>query len=153
MKRIALFVLTNIAVLAVITIVLRLLGLDQAMQQEGLALGPLLAFSAVVGFAGSIISLLMSKPMAKWSTGAKVIDGSEGSDQRWLVESVRKLSNKAGIGMPEVAVYDGAPNAFATGAFKNSALVAGSDTILYPSSAAATHGLCWERRATWLPCG
>ena len=111
MKRIALFVLTNIAVLAVITIVLRLLGLDQAMQQEGLALGPLLAFSAVVGFAGSIISLLMSKPMAKWSTGAKVIDGSEGSDQRWLVESVRKLSIKAGIGMPEVAVYDGAPNA------------------------------------------
>jgi heat shock protein HtpX len=75
MKRIALFVLTNIAVLAVITITVRLLGLDQAMQQEGLALGPLLAFSAVVGFAGSIISLLMSKPMAKWSTGAKVIDG------------------------------------------------------------------------------
>ncbi len=130
MKRIALFVLTNIAVLAVITIVVRLLGLDQAMQQEGLALGPLLAFSAVVGFAGSIISLLMSKPMAKWSTGAKVIDGSEGSTQRWLVESVRKLSDKAGIGMPEVAVYDGEPNAFATGAFKNSALVAVSTGLL-----------------------
>jgi heat shock protein HtpX len=130
MKRIALFVLTNIAVLAVITIVLKLFGLDQAMSQEGLALGPLLAFSAVVGFAGAIISLLMSKPMAKWSTGAHVIDGSEGSTQRWLVETVRKLADRAGIGMPEVAVYDGEPNAFATGAFKNSALVAVSTGLL-----------------------
>ncbi|HQR52321.1 MAG TPA: protease HtpX, partial [Burkholderiales bacterium] len=130
MKRIVLFVLTNVAVLAVITIVLRLLGLDQAMQQEGLALGPLLAFSAVVGFTGSIISLLMSKPIAKWSTGAHVINGSEGQTERWLVDSVRKLSVKAGIGMPEVAVYEGEPNAFATGAFKNSALVAVSTGLL-----------------------
>jgi heat shock protein HtpX len=130
MKRIVLFVLTNIAVLAVITIVLRLFGLDQAMMQEGLALGPLLAFSAVVGFAGAIISLLLSKPMAKWSTGAQVIDGSEGSTQRWLVDSVRKLADKAGIGMPEVAVYEGEPNAFATGAFKNSSLVAVSSGLV-----------------------
>jgi heat shock protein HtpX len=130
MKRIVLFVLTNIAVLAVITIVLKLFGLDQAMSQEGLALGPLLAFSAVVGFAGAIISLLMSKPIAKWSTGAHVIDGSEGPTQRWLVEAVRRLSDKAGIGMPEVAVYEGEPNAFATGAFKNSALVAVSTGLL-----------------------
>lgn len=130
MKRIVLFVLTNIAVLAVITIVLKLLGLDQALQQEGLALGPLLAFSAVVGFTGSVISLLMSKPIAKWSTGAHVIDGSEGQTERWLVESVRRLAAKAGIGMPEVAVYDGEPNAFATGAFKNSALVAVSTGLL-----------------------
>ncbi|MFO1205557.1 MAG: protease HtpX [Burkholderiales bacterium] len=130
MKRIVLFVLTNVAVLAVITIVLRLLGLDQAMQQEGLALGPLLAFSAVVGFAGSIVSLLMSKPIAKWSTGAHVINGSEGQTERWLVDSVRKLSVKAGIGMPEVAVYEGEPNAFATGAFKNSALVAVSTGLV-----------------------
>lgn len=130
MKRIALFLLTNIAVLAVISIVLNVLGLDRVMFEQGMPLGPLLAFSAVVGFAGAIISLLMSKPMAKWSTGAQVIDGSEGSTQRWLVETVRKLAGKAGIGMPEVAVYAGEPNAFATGAFKNSALVAVSTGLL-----------------------
>jgi heat shock protein HtpX len=130
MKRIVLFLLTNVAVLAVITIVLKLLGLDGAMSEQGMALGPLLAFSAVLGFAGAIISLLMSKPMAKWSTGAKVIDGSEGSTQRWLVETVRRLAGTAGIGMPEVAVYEGEPNAFATGAFKNSALVAVSTGLL-----------------------
>jgi heat shock protein HtpX len=130
MKRIALFLLTNIAVLAVITIVLKVLGLDQVMWQQGMPLGPLLAFSAVVGSAGSIISLLMSKPMAKWSTGAQVIDGSEGTTQRWLVETVRKLAAKAGIGMPEVAMYEGEPNAFATGAFKNASLVAVSTGLL-----------------------
>jgi heat shock protein HtpX len=130
MKRIALFILTNVAVLAVITIVIRVLGLDQALAQEGIQFGPLLVFSAVVGFTGAIISLLISKPMAKWSTGAHVIDGSEGTSQRWLVETVRRLANKAGIGMPEVAVYEGEPNAFATGAFKNSALVAVSTGLL-----------------------
>jgi heat shock protein HtpX len=130
MKRIALFILTNVAVLAVLTIVIRVFGLDQALAQEGIQFGPLLAFSAVVGFTGAIISLLISKPMAKWSTGAQVIDGSEGTNQRWLVETVRKLSQKAGIGMPEVAVYEGEPNAFATGAFKNSALVAVSTGLL-----------------------
>ncbi len=130
MKRIALFLLTNIAVLAVITIVLKLLGLDQVMWQQGMPLGPLLAFSAVVGFAGAIISLLISKPMAKWSTGAQVIDGSEGTTQRWLVETVHRLAQKAGVGMPEVAIYEGEPNAFATGAFKNSALVAVSTGLL-----------------------
>ena len=130
MKRIVLFVLTNVAVLAVITIVIRVLGLDQSLAQEGIQFGPLLVFSAVVGFTGAIISLLLSKPMAKWSTGAHVIDGSEGTSQRWLVETVRKLSQKAGIGMPEVAVYEGEPNAFATGAFKNSALVAVSSGLL-----------------------
>ena len=131
MKRIVLFILTNIAVLAVITIVLKVLGLDQMLtQQQGLELGPLLAFSAVVGFAGAIISLLLSKPMAKWSTGAQVIDGTEGTSQRWLLETVRRLSQKAGIGMPEVAVYEGEANAFATGAFKNSALVAVSTGLL-----------------------
>jgi heat shock protein HtpX len=130
MKRIALFILTNVAVLAVITIVIRVLGLDQALAQEGIQFGPLLVFSAVVGFTGAIISLLISKPMAKWSTGAQVIDGSEGTSQRWLVETVRRLANKAGIGMPEVAVYEGEPNAFATGAFKNSALVAVSTGLL-----------------------
>jgi heat shock protein HtpX len=130
MKRIFLFLLTNIAVLAVISIIVGVLGLDRFLTAEGLDLGSLLAFSAVVGFAGSIISLLISKPMAKMSTGARVIDGSEGTTEFWLVEAVRKLADKAGIGMPEVAIFEGAPNAFATGAFKNSALVAVSTGLL-----------------------
>ena len=129
MKRILLFLATNIAVLVVISIVLRVLGIDQAMATQG-GTGPLLAFSAVVGCAGAIISLLISKPMAKWSTRAQVITGNEGATQAWLVETVRRLSEKAGIGMPEVAVYQGPPNAFATGAFKNSALVAVSTGLL-----------------------
>ncbi len=129
MKRILLLIATNIAVLAVISIVLRVLGIDQAMANQG-GMGPLLAFSAVVGFAGAIISLLMSKFIAKRSTGATVITGSEGETQRWLVETVRKLADRAGIGMPEVAMYDGPPNAFATGAFRNSALVAVSTGLL-----------------------
>jgi heat shock protein HtpX len=129
MKRIVLFLATNIAVLMVISIVLRVLGIDQAMASQG-GMGPLLAFSAVVGFTGAIISLLASKFIAKMTTGAKVITGSEGEAQRWLVDTVRKLADKAGIGMPEVAVYDGPPNAFATGAFRNSALVAVSSGLL-----------------------
>ena len=129
MKRIFLFLATNIAVLVVISIVLRVLGIDQAMASQG-GMGPLLAFSAVVGFTGAFISLFASKMIAKFSTGAKVITGNEGETQRWLVETVRKLADKAGIGMPEVAVYDGPPNAFATGAFRNSALVAVSTGLL-----------------------
>jgi heat shock protein HtpX len=129
MKRIMLFLATNIAVLVVISIVVKLLGIDRAMATQG-GLGPLLAFSAVVGFAGAIISLLASKFIAKMSTGAKVITGNEGESQRWLVETVRKLADKAGVGMPEVAIYDGPPNAFATGAFRNSALVAVSTGLL-----------------------
>jgi len=131
MKRILLFVLTNVAVLFVMSIVLRLLGLDRALQGEtGLNLGALLAFSAVVGFTGSIISLLMSKQMAKWSTGAHVIDQPREQVEAWLVETVRRLAAKANIGMPEVAMYEGPPNAFATGAFRNSSLVAVSTGLL-----------------------
>lgn len=129
MKRILLFLATNIAVLAVVSIVLRVLGIDQAMASQG-GTGPLLAFSAVIGFTGAIISLLMSKFIAKRSTGAQVITGSEGETQRWLVDTVRTLAEKAGIGMPEVAMYEGPPNAFATGAFRNSALVAVSTGLL-----------------------
>ncbi|MFO1394299.1 MAG: protease HtpX [Steroidobacteraceae bacterium] len=129
MKRVLLFIATNVAVLLVISIVLRVLGIDQAMATQG-GTGPLLAFSAVVGFAGAIISLLISKPMAKWSTGAQVISGAEGATQAWLVETVKRLAGKAGIGMPEVAIYQGPPNAFATGAFRNSALVAVSTGLL-----------------------
>jgi heat shock protein HtpX len=125
MKRIVLFLLTNIAVMAVLTFVLRILGLDQvAFSATGMRYGQLLAFSAVVGFTGSIISLLMSKSMAKSSTGAHVIEQPSNDAEAWLVETVRRLAQKAGIGMPEVAIYEGEPNAFATGAFRNSALVA-----------------------------
>src|SRR3954471_23422912 len=130
MKRIALFLLTNVAVLAVISIIVNVLGLDRFLTAEGLNLSSLLLFSAVVGFTGSIISLLISKPMAKMSTGARVIDGSEGTTEYWLVSTVKKLADTAGIGMPEVAIFEGAPNAFATGAFKNSSLVAVSSGLL-----------------------
>ncbi len=130
MKRILLFLGTNIAVLVVLSITLRLLGIDGFLTAQGLDVGALLVFSAVVGFTGSIISLLLSKPMAKWSTGAQPVDGTESAETRWLVDVVRRLAERAGIGMPEVAVYDGAPNAFATGAFKNSALVAVSTGLL-----------------------
>ena len=134
MKRIVLFLVTNLAVMLVLSVVLSVLGVDRFLTQSGLNVGMLLAFSLVVGFGGSIISLLISKPMAKWSTGAQVIDGSEGSEQRWLVDTVHRLADKAGIGMPEVACYDGEPNAFATGAFKNSALVAVSTGLLQSMS-------------------
>jgi heat shock protein HtpX len=94
----------------------------------------LLAFAAVVGFTGSIFSLLISKPMAKWTTGAHVIEQPANAMEAWLVDTVRRHAQKAGIGMPEVAIYEGEPNAFATGAFKNSALVAVSTGLLQSMS-------------------
>lgn len=131
MKRIVLFVATNIAVLLVLSVVLRLFGLDRvAYGATGLDYGSLLAFSAVVGFTGAIISLLISKPMAKWSTGAKVIERPADQAEAWLVDTVQRLAARAKIGTPEVAIYDGPPNAFATGAFKNSSLVAVSTGLL-----------------------
>ncbi len=130
MKRIVLFLATNIAVMLVLGLVLNLLGIGRGVSASGINVGELLVFSAVVGFTGSIISLLMSKPMAKWSTGARVLDNPTNATELWLVNTVRQLAEKAGIGMPEVAVYDGEPNAFATGAFKNSALVAVSTGLL-----------------------
>ena len=131
MKRIFLFVLTNIAVLVVLSVVLRLFGLDRvAYQATGLDYVSLLAFSAVVGFTGAIISLLMSKQMAKWSVGAQVISEPRDQAEAWIFETVRRLSDRAGIRMPEVAIYEGEPNAFATGAFKNSSLVAVSTGLL-----------------------
>ena len=129
MKRIVLFLATNMAVIVVLSIVLKVLGLDRA-GYGGAGYGQLLVFSAVVGFTGAIISLLMSKSMAKWSTGAQVITQPQGEVEQWLVGTVQRLAQKAGIGMPEVAIYEGAPNAFATGAFKNSALVAVSTGLL-----------------------
>jgi len=131
MKRIVLFVVTNLAVMLVLSIVLKLFGLDRAMySQAGMSYGGLLVFSMVVGFAGSIISLLMSKPIAKWTTGARVIGTPANDAEEWLVETVRRLATSANVGMPEVAIYEGAPNAFATGAFRNSALVAVSSGLL-----------------------
>lgn len=130
MKRIVLFLLTNLAVVAVLSIVLSVLGVDRFLSAQGLNIGMLLVFSLIVGFAGSIISLLMSKPMAKWSMGARVIEHPSNSTEQWLLDTVARFAQRAGIGMPEVAVYDGDPNAFATGAFKNEALVAVSTGLL-----------------------
>src|SRR5437867_12491870 len=130
MKRIILFLATNIAVLLVLSIVVSVLGLDRWLMADGIDYTTLLVFSAVMGFGGSLLSLLMSKTIAKWSTGAQVIDGSEGTTQYWLVQTVKKLADKAGVGMPEVAVYEGPANAFATGAFRDSALVAVSSGLL-----------------------
>ena len=134
MKRVVLFLVTNLAIMLVLSVVLSMLGVDRFLTESGINVGALLVFSLVLGFGGSLISLLISKPMAKWSTGAQVIDGSEGPEQRWLVDTVRKLAGKAGIGMPEVAYYEGEANAFATGAFRNSALVAVSTGLLQSMS-------------------
>lgn len=132
MKRIFLFLVTNLAVLVVLSITLSVLGVGNFITAQGMDLGQLLAFSAVVGFTGSIISLLISKWMAKRSTGARVIDPNApaNSRERWLVDTVHQLADRAGIGHPEVAIYHGEPNAFATGAFKNNALVAVSTGLL-----------------------
>ncbi|MDB5959815.1 MAG: heat-shock protein HtpX [Massilia sp.] len=130
MKRIVLFLATNLAVMLVLSIVLNVLGVGRAVSAQGINVNALLVFSLVVGFTGSIFSLLISKPMAKWSTGARVIDNPSNSTELWLVNTVRQLAERAGIAMPEVAVYEGDPNAFATGAFKNSALVAVSTGLL-----------------------
>ena len=130
MKRILLFVVTNLAVMLVLGIAASLLGVNRFLTANGLNLGLLLGFAALMGFGGAIISLLMSKPMAKWSTGAQVINDSSDPTHRWIVGTVQTFASKAGITMPEVAIYDGEPNAFATGAFKNSALVAVSTGLL-----------------------
>ncbi|MCS4509613.1 protease HtpX [Xylophilus ampelinus] len=130
MKRIALFVLTNLAVVVVLGIVASLLGVNRYLTPNGLDLTSLLGFALVMGFGGAIISLLISKPVAKWSSGVRVINQPANADEAWIVETVRKFADKAGIGMPEVGIFEGDPNAFATGAFKNSALVAVSTGLL-----------------------
>jgi heat shock protein HtpX len=130
MKRIFLFVMTNLAVVVVLGIVANLLGVNRYLTPNGLDLKMLLGFALVIGFGGAIISLLISKPVAKWSAGVRVIKEPQNADEAWICETVRRLSDRAGIGMPEVGIFDGAPNAFATGAFKNSALVAVSTGLL-----------------------
>ncbi|WP_138512273.1 protease HtpX [Rhodoferax bucti] len=130
MKRILLFVLTNVLVVAVLGIVASLLGVNKFLTSNGLNLGALLGFALIMGFGGAIISLLISKPMAKWTSGVQVIEQPQNADEAWIVDTVRKFADKAGIGMPEVGIFEGEPNAFATGAFKNSALVAVSTGLL-----------------------
>ncbi|MDM7950801.1 protease HtpX [Hydrogenophaga sp.] len=130
MKRILLFVLTNFAVMAVLLVTTRILGVDRFLTANGLNMTALAGFSLVIGFGGAIISLLMSKKMAKFSTGARLINQPQNADEAWIVQTVQKFADKAGIGMPDVAIFEGAPNAFATGAFKNSALVAVSTGLL-----------------------
>ena len=134
MKRILLFVVTNLAVMLVLGLAASLLGVNRFLTANGLNLGALLGFALLMGFGGAFISLLISKPMAKWTTGAKIINDSTDPTHRWIVGTVQNFSQKAGIGMPEVAIYDGEPNAFATGAFKNSALVAVSTGLLHSMS-------------------
>jgi heat shock protein HtpX len=130
MKRIVLFVLTNLAVIVVLGIVTKLLGVDRWLTANGINYGALLVFAAIMGFGGAIISLLLSKPIAKWSAGVQIIDGTGSADEAWIVNTVRKFADQAGIGMPEVGIFEGEPNAFATGAFRNSALVAVSTGLL-----------------------
>ena len=130
MKRIFLFVLTNIAVVVVLGLVASLLGVNKFLTSNGLNLGALLGFALIMGFGGAIISLLMSKWIAKMSSGVKLIDQPANADEAWIVDTVRKLADKAGIGMPEVGIFEGDPNAFATGAFRDSALVAVSTGLL-----------------------
>ncbi len=130
MKRIVLFVLTNVAIVAVLGIVSSLFGFNRFLTANGLNLGALLGFALVMGFGGALISLLISKPVAKWSAGVRVIEQPQNADEAWIVETVRRFADKAGIGMPEVGIFEGEANAFATGAFKNSALVAVSTGLL-----------------------
>ena len=130
MKRILLFVLTNVLVVAVLGVVASLLGVNRFLTANGLNLGALLGFALIMGFGGAIISLLISKPMAKWSAGVHIINDPQSPDEAWIVQTVKKFADKAGIGMPEVGIFEGEPNAFATGAFKNSSLVAVSTGLL-----------------------
>jgi heat shock protein HtpX len=130
MKRIVLFIATNLAVMLVLGISASLLGVNKYLTANGLNLGTLLAFAALMGFGGAFISLLLSKPIAKWSTGARVIEQPANSTESWLVNTIAGQAQRAGIAMPEVAVYEGEPNAFATGATKNSSLVAVSTGLL-----------------------
>jgi heat shock protein HtpX len=130
MKRVLLFLATNLAVMVVLGIAASVLGLNRFLTPQGLNIYSLMGFSLLMGFGGAFISLLMSKPIAKWSTGARVISQPQNGDEAWIVGTVQKFADKAGIGMPEVAIYEGEPNAFATGAFKNSSLVAVSTGLL-----------------------
>ncbi|HKX98180.1 MAG TPA: protease HtpX [Steroidobacteraceae bacterium] len=131
MKRILLFVLTNFAILAVASLTLRLLGVEPWLNQNGINFTSLLVFGAVLGFGGAFVSLAISKWTAKRAMGVQVIENPRNADEAWLVESVRRLAQQAGIGMPEVGIFDSpSPNAFATGARRDKSLVAVSTGLL-----------------------
>jgi heat shock protein HtpX len=130
MKRVMLLIGTNLAIMLVLGIVTTLTGANRFFTGTGLDLGKLLFFAAIMGFGGSFMSLWMSKTIAKWSTGARVIESPQNSSEFWLVDTVRRFSEKAGLPMPEVAIYEGEPNAFATGASRSSSLVAVSTGLL-----------------------
>lgn len=132
MRRILLFIGTNLGVVLLLGIIVHFLGLDRFAAVQGVGgFWPLLGFAAVFGFGGAFISLAMSKSIAKWTTGAQVIAEPRSPDERWLFDTVRHHSEKAGIGMPDIAIYDGPEmNAFATGASRNHALVAVSTGLL-----------------------
>ena len=130
MKRIVLLVLTNLLVVVVLGIVASVLGVNQFLTGSGLNLGLLLGYALVIGFGGAFISLLISKPLAKWSSGVRLIEQPQNADEAWIVQTVQRFAQKAGIGMPEVGIFVGEPNAFATGAFRDSALVAVSTGLL-----------------------
>ncbi|WP_297572415.1 protease HtpX [uncultured Deefgea sp.] len=131
MKRTLLLIGTNIAIMVVLGIFVNIFGLNRFMSANGLNLPMLLMFAAVMGFGGAFISLAMSKTMAKWSTGAQIIAQPRNADEQWLFDTVAKLAQRAQIAMPEVAIYEGEPNAFATGPSKNNSLVAVSTGLLY----------------------
>jgi heat shock protein HtpX len=131
MKRIFLLIVTNIAIMLVLSVVVSLLGLDRYLTARGLNYGALLGFSAVFGFGGAFVSLAISKWMAKMSTGARVITQPASSQEMWLMNTIERQARAAGIGMPEVAIFDSPePNAFATGMSRNSSLVAVSSGLL-----------------------
>jgi heat shock protein HtpX len=130
MKRTLLLIGTNLAIMLVLGIVTTLTGANRYFTSAGLDLGKLMVFSAIMGFGGAFISLWMSKTIAKWSTGAKVISSPNTATELWLFDTVRRFSEKAGLPMPEIAIYEGEPNAFATGSSRNNSLVAVSTGLL-----------------------
>ena len=134
MKRVMLLIGTNLAIMVVLGIVTTLTGANRFFTGAGLDLGKLLIFAAIMGFGGAFLSLWMSKTIAKWSTGARVIETPQSSTEFWLVDTVKRFAEKSGLPMPEVAIYEGEPNAFATGASKNSSLVAVSTGLLQSMS-------------------
>jgi heat shock protein HtpX len=134
MKRIMLLIGTNLAIMLVLGIVTTMTGANRYFTSAGLDLGKLLVFAAIMGFGGAFLSLWMSKTIAKWSTGARVIASPNTATELWLFDTVRRFSEKAGMPMPEIAIYEGEPNAFATGASRNNSLVAVSTGLLQTMS-------------------
>lgn len=141
-KRIALFIATNIAVIALLSIVLNLLGVQPYLTQRGIDYKALLAFAAIFGFGGAIISLLLSKVMAKMAMGVQIIKQPRTQEENWLINTVARIAKQAGVGMPEVGIYNSAdPNAFATGWNRNKALVAVSSGMLSSMSPEEIEGV------------